>query len=285
MLWAVNGSGHLKREPDNNKVGMTAGIDECSDSTHSVAILICDTCSMTHIVDMLTKSCALFTENGRFAEHGCRLNIKILSSHSGFVSCGEWSIPVWAEALDSATPSEFEMIVIAQRPAWDKTAELSRVHDWLAQAGPDVKIIELVPGSRKSLAEHPAHPAPTDGEQPIHHQTPHFSERIEASIQWLNEHYAERVSVSAIAQRASMSERNFLRRFKAEVGQTPSQYLSSIRLESARQLLLHTNLPVDKIARHCGFFNGDHLRKQFIKYFGISPAKYRGTKSERPDLP
>ncbi|PPK43008.1 helix-turn-helix protein [Trinickia symbiotica] len=281
MLWAVNGAGHRKCEPDNNKVGMTAGIDECSDSNHRVAILICDGCSMTHIVDMLTKACALFTENGQFAEDGCRLNIQILSSRTGFVSCGDWSIPVWAEALESATPSEFEMIVIAQRPAFEKTAELSSVHDWLAQAGPDVKIIELAPDAKKFLA---GHPALTEGARPVHHKTPQLSERIEASIQWLNEHYAERISISAIAQRASMSERNFLRRFKAEVGQTPSQYLSSIRLESARQLLLHTNLPVDKIARHCGFFNGDHLRKQFLKYFGISPAKYRATKSERPDL-
>ncbi|WP_258187607.1 helix-turn-helix domain-containing protein [Trinickia symbiotica] len=281
MLWAVNGSGHRKGEPDNNKVGMTAEIDECSDRNHRIAILICDASSMTDIVDMLTKACALFTKSGHFAEGGCRLNIQILSSRSGFVSYGDWSIPVWAEALDSATPSEFEMIVVAQRPALEKTAEVSRVHDWLAQAGPEVKIMELGPDPKKLLAEHRA---PTEGEQPIHHKAPHLSERIEASIQWLNEHYAERVSVSAIAQHASMSERNFLRRFKAELGQTPTQYLSSIRLETARQLLLHTNLPVDKIARHCGFFNGDHLRKKFLKHFGISPAKYRATKSERPDL-
>jgi transcriptional regulator GlxA family with amidase domain len=36
-----------------------------------------------------------------------------------------------------------------------------------------------------------------------------------------------------------------------------------------------TALPVDKIARHCGLFNGDHLRKHFVKQFGMSPVEYR----------
>jgi transcriptional regulator GlxA family with amidase domain len=74
-----------------------------------------------------------------------------------------------------------------------------------------------------------------------------------------------------------MSERNFLRRFRAEVGRSPHEYLCQIRLESARQLLANTVLPVDKIARHCGLFNGDHLRKHFLKYFGMTPSEYRST--------
>lgn len=279
MLWATNKPGYRNGESGDKKVGMSARTYEFADSGHRVAILLFDTCALTEIADILTRACVLVSEKGQFADNGGRLNIEILSSRSGFVSCGDWSIPVWAEALDSAAPSDFDMIVVARRPASDKTAELSMVHDWLAQAGPDVEIVEFAAGATQLVG---GDPAPNDGARATQRQMPHLSERIETSIQWLHEHYAERVSVADIAQRASMSERNFLRRFKAEVGQTPREYLASIRLESARQLLLYTDLPVDKIARHCGFFNGDHLRKQFLKYFGISPAKYRVTKTVRP---
>jgi transcriptional regulator GlxA family with amidase domain len=105
-----------------------------------------------------------------------------------------------------------------------------------------------------------------------------LSERIETAVQWLKDHYGERVSISGMAKRALMSERNFQRRFRGEVGMTPHEYLSRVRLESARSLLDNTALPMDKIARHCGLFNGDHLRKQFVKRFGITPAEYRSTR-------
>jgi transcriptional regulator GlxA family with amidase domain len=81
-----------------------------------------------------------------------------------------------------------------------------------------------------------------------------------------------------MAEHALMSERNFLRRFRAEMGHTPHDYLSKIRLESACRLLVTTALPVDKIARHCGLFNGDHLRKHFVRHFGMSPVEYRSAR-------
>ncbi|MGF6903701.1 helix-turn-helix domain-containing protein [Paraburkholderia sp. GAS348] len=102
-----------------------------------------------------------------------------------------------------------------------------------------------------------------------------LSERIEASVLWIKSNHAGSVSISELARRASMSERNFLRRFKSEIGQTPHEYLARVRLENAQLLLVQTDLPVDKIARRCGLFNGDHLRKYFLKYLAVSPVEYR----------
>lgn len=104
-----------------------------------------------------------------------------------------------------------------------------------------------------------------------------LSERIAWSVRWINENSAQPVSVADLARLASMSERNFLRRFKREIGQTPSEYLMSVRLNLARRLLVDADLPLDKIARRCGLFNGDHLRKLFQKHFSVSPADYRKT--------
>ena len=115
--------------------------------------------------------------------------------------------------------------------------------------------------------------------------TPALSERIEASLLWIKSNHAGAVAISELARRASMSERNFLRRFKAEVGQTPREYLARVRLENAQMLLVQTDLPVDKIARRCGFFNGDHLRRYFLKYVSVSPREYRSLARERPVAP
>ena len=81
------------------------------------------------------------------------------------------------------------------------------------------------------------------------------------------------------ANSVSMSERNFQRQFKRETGQTPHEFLLQIRLEAVRQQLTETDLPVDKIARRCGFFSGEHVAKLFRKHMAISPCEYR--KAER----
>ena len=102
-----------------------------------------------------------------------------------------------------------------------------------------------------------------------------LSERIEAAVLWIKSNHAGSVSVSELARRVSMSERNFLRRFKSEIGQTPHEYLARVRLENAQLLLVQTDLPIDKIARRCGLLNGDHLRKYFVKYLSVTPVEYR----------
>ncbi|WP_082722433.1 GlxA family transcriptional regulator [Burkholderia mayonis] len=110
-----------------------------------------------------------------------------------------------------------------------------------------------------------------------------LSERIAWSVRWIHENSDHSISVAALARHASMSERNFLRRFKREIGLTPSEYLTSVRLNLARRLLVDADLPLDKIARRCGLFNGDHLRKLFQKHFSMSPADYRRTTRSVPD--
>ncbi len=72
-----------------------------------------------------------------------------------------------------------------------------------------------------------------------------------------------------------MSERNFLRRFKLEMGVTPSDFLLHARLETACGFLAETELPVDKVARRCGMGNGDRLAKIFRKRLLVSPTEFR----------
>ncbi len=103
--------------------------------------------------------------------------------------------------------------------------------------------------------------------------------KIQQATQWFIEHMAEHIDIVSAANFVSMSERNFQRQFKRATGWSPSAFLLHIRLEAVRQQLSETELPVDKIARRCGFLNGEHVAKLFRKHFSMSPCEYR--KSEK----
>jgi transcriptional regulator GlxA family with amidase domain len=100
-------------------------------------------------------------------------------------------------------------------------------------------------------------------------------DKIRAAARWLQDNCERPISVVDAAQVAAMSERNFLRRFKIEMGITPSDYLLQARLAVTCTLLTDSELPVDKIARRSGMGNGDRLAKIFRKRLLISPTEYR----------
>jgi transcriptional regulator GlxA family with amidase domain len=106
----------------------------------------------------------------------------------------------------------------------------------------------------------------------------HISDKIQASAQWLEANGARPISIDDAAQIAAMSERNFLRRFKSEMGVTPSEYLLYVRLDMSCRLLAKTSLPVDKIARRCGIGSGGRLAKLFRKHLFTTPTEYRTSK-------
>ncbi len=101
------------------------------------------------------------------------------------------------------------------------------------------------------------------------------SERIQASAKWLEANGDRPITIDDAAQIAAMSERNFLRRFKIEMGVTPSDYLLYVRIDMCCRLLVDTDLPVDKVARRCGLGSGGWLAKLFRKHLSTTPTEYR----------
>jgi transcriptional regulator GlxA family with amidase domain len=100
-------------------------------------------------------------------------------------------------------------------------------------------------------------------------------DKVRAAARWLQENCQQSISIADAAQFAAMSERNFLRRFKMEMGVTPSNFLLHERLAVSCSLLTESELPVDKIARRTGMGNGDRLAKVFRKRMRISPTEFR----------
>lgn len=64
--------------------------------------------------------------------------------------------------------------------------------------------------------------------------------------------------------------------FKAEMDQTPSQYLKAIRMREAATLLRSTFLSVKEIMNRVGISNESHFVHEFKKAYGLAPSKYRG---------
>ncbi|MEM5369636.1 helix-turn-helix transcriptional regulator [Paraburkholderia azotifigens] len=107
-------------------------------------------------------------------------------------------------------------------------------------------------------------------------------ERIHSSATFLKSNLEHLITVADVARTVAMSERNFLRRFRQEFGMTPSEYLLQTRLQKSCQLLVESELPVDKIARRCGMTSGTRLAKIFRKRFGMSPTEYRLQNGKSP---
>lgn len=102
-------------------------------------------------------------------------------------------------------------------------------------------------------------------------------ETLQPVLEWMREHLHEDQPVRFLARRAAMSERTFARRFAAETGTTPAQWLLAQRLHHARMLLEGTDLPVEAVADRAGFGSAALLRHHFGNRVGVAPAEYRKT--------
>jgi AraC family transcriptional activator FtrA len=100
---------------------------------------------------------------------------------------------------------------------------------------------------------------------------------LEPLLAWLVTTLDEPHTVETLAARAHMSQRTFARRFRAETGATPHDWLTAQRLLLARRLLEDTELGIETIAGRCGFGNAATLRHHFTRKVGATPQAYRTT--------
>ncbi len=92
---------------------------------------------------------------------------------------------------------------------------------------------------------------------------------------WIMENLQESLGIRELAARAQMSERNFFRRFKEQMGQPPGKYVESLRLDYARQLLIEKPWHISRVSEACGYQHEDVFRRAFERRFNLSPKAYR----------
>jgi AraC family transcriptional regulator, transcriptional activator FtrA len=83
------------------------------------------------------------------------------------------------------------------------------------------------------------------------------------------------LSIAELARLAAMSERTFIRRFRAVAGMPPGEWITRARVDRARELLESSALPMDQVARRTGLGTSATLRHHFRQKVGVSPAEYR----------
>uniref|UniRef100_UPI003570B65B GlxA family transcriptional regulator n=1 Tax=Streptomyces anandii TaxID=285454 RepID=UPI003570B65B len=98
---------------------------------------------------------------------------------------------------------------------------------------------------------------------------------VRAAQEWVLDNLHRPLPVAELAERASMSVRNFARVFRREVGTTPGQYVERSRIARARELLETTDLPIGQIARRCGFAAPETFFRSFGRSLGLTPKEYR----------
>src|SRR5215213_9291372 len=108
---------------------------------------------------------------------------------------------------------------------------------------------------------------------------------LAATRAWMEERLDEPLTVETMARQAGYSTRSFARRFRAETGTTPLQWLIGRRVAEAQRLLEGTDLPVDTVAARAGFGTAAALRQHFARAVATSPTAYRRTFRGVPSPP
>ena len=100
---------------------------------------------------------------------------------------------------------------------------------------------------------------------------------LERVLGWIEANAHRAVTLSDIAAAAELSVRTLTRRFTAEVGQSPMQWLAGVRLRQAQELLETTDYTIGRIATRTGFSSDSNFRAQFTRTVGVTPGAYRTT--------
>lgn len=95
---------------------------------------------------------------------------------------------------------------------------------------------------------------------------------------WALQRLGEPLTLADLARHARVSTRTLIRRFRAETGRSPLQWLLHQRIDRARELLETTTLPMDQVARRSGLGGADSLRHHFVRRLGTTPSAYRSAR-------
>jgi transcriptional regulator GlxA family with amidase domain len=119
--------------------------------------------------------------------------------------------------------------------------------------------------------------------EPLQFQT-NSSSRFADLVAWMTNNPTEAMTIESLARRASLSPRQFFRRFKEHFGSSPASFVETLRLNEARRRLSQGESSIEGVAESVGFKGADSFRRAFERRFRVTPSKYRrsfGLPSER----
>ena len=103
------------------------------------------------------------------------------------------------------------------------------------------------------------------------------SERINATLAYINANLGGDISLDDIANRVAMNPAAFSRFFHQATGINFSELVSRLRISHACKLLVTTNLPISRIRIDSGYRNASNFNRRFLEEIGMTPSAYRGS--------
>lgn len=100
-------------------------------------------------------------------------------------------------------------------------------------------------------------------------------DRVQYVLNYMDEHYRTKLSVETLAEMSGYSYDRFRHLFKERYGTSPLRYLLLKRIDYAKSLLLHTQMPVSEISAAAGFVNDAQFCNMFKRESGLSPRTFR----------
>jgi AraC family transcriptional regulator len=119
--------------------------------------------------------------------------------------------------------------------------------------------------------------------KPTQHVGPMSPRALRELENFVSANLGRNPSLKDVADIVGYSPFHLHRVFKASTGITLYEYISSIRLEKAREMLLLTDMSIVNIAMETGFSDQSHLARQLRRKYGLSPTEIRANKSQSQD--
>jgi AraC-like DNA-binding protein len=98
---------------------------------------------------------------------------------------------------------------------------------------------------------------------------------IDRAIAYMNSHLSEKITLEDLAGQVNLSTGHFSKIFKSVTGETPIEFLNTIRLQKARHLLINNTDNITEIALKCGFRSSAYFSTCFIEKYRMTPSSFR----------
>lgn len=92
---------------------------------------------------------------------------------------------------------------------------------------------------------------------------------------WIDLHFQEKIALDDLADKFFINKFYLTRLFKEQYGSSIGNYILSLRISRAKELLRFTDLPIDEIGQRCGNSDANYFSRTFRKIEGVSPSEYR----------
>ena len=98
---------------------------------------------------------------------------------------------------------------------------------------------------------------------------------LKESIKYIHANYTEKIVIPDLAKMEGLSNSRYIALFSKEMGKSPSEYILSLRLDRACELLLTSDMEIGQVGRASGYDDPYFFSKIFKKHMGMSPSEYR----------